>query len=64
MIKWKQEAMGFQNYGLDYKKSRFCRLSPIAMEQLVTDQQVIEGFKTILNSCLETDGVHVIDLAV
>ena len=63
MIKWKQEAMGFQNYGLDYKNPDFVAYANSygAIGHRPTSD---EGFKTILNSCLETDGVHVIDLAV
>jgi len=63
MIKWKQEAMGFQNYGLDYKNPDFVAYANSygAIGHRPTSD---ESFKTTLDACLETDGVHVIDLAV
>lgn len=63
MIKWKQEAMGFDNYGLDYKNPDFVKYAESygAYGHRPTSD---ENFKEILTTCLNSDGVHVIDLAV
>ncbi len=63
MIKWKQEGMGFDNFGLDYKNPDFVKYAESygAIGHRPTSD---ENFKEILSKCLETDGVHVIDLAV
>ena len=63
MIKWKQEGMGFDNYGLDYKNPDFVKYAESygAIGHRPTSD---EDFKKVLANCLETDGVHVIDMAV
>jgi acetolactate synthase-1/2/3 large subunit len=63
MIKWKQEAKGFDNYGLDYKNPDFVKYAESygAYGHRPTSD---ENFKEILTTCLNSDGVHVIDLAV
>jgi len=63
MIKWKQEAMGFDDFGLDYKNPDFVKYAESygAIGHRPTSDQ---NFKEILSNCLETEGVHVIDLAV
>lgn len=63
MIKWKQEAMGFDNFGLDYKNPDFVKYAESygAIGHRPTSD---EKFKEILTNCLNSDGVHVIDLAV
>ncbi|MFA7326059.1 MAG: acetolactate synthase large subunit [Candidatus Kapaibacterium sp.] len=63
MIKWKQEGMGFENYGLDYKNPDFVKYAESygAMGHRPTSD---EELKQILALCLNSDGVHVIDLAV
>ncbi len=63
MIKWKQEGMGFANYGLDYENPDFVAYANSygAIGHRPTSD---EDFRNTLNNCLETDGVHVIDLAV
>jgi acetolactate synthase-1/2/3 large subunit len=63
MIKWKQEGMGFDNFGLDYKNPDFVKYAEsygAIGHRPINDQ----NFKEILSKCIETDGVHVIDLAV
>jgi len=63
MIKWKQEAMGLANYGLDYKNPDFVKYAEsygAIGHRPTSDQSFIE----IFSKCLETDGVHVIDLAI
>ncbi|MFT5724322.1 MAG: acetolactate synthase-1/2/3 large subunit [Bacteroidia bacterium] len=63
MIKWKQEAMGFDNFGLDYKNPDFVKYAESygAMGHRPTSD---ENFREILSTCLDVDGVHVIDLPV
>ena len=63
MIKWKQEGMGFDNFGLDYKNPDFVKYAESygAIGHRPTSD---ENFKDVLSKCLEKDGVHVIDLAV
>ncbi|MER3329912.1 MAG: acetolactate synthase large subunit [Candidatus Kapaibacterium sp.] len=63
MIKWKQEDMGFENYGLDYKNPDFVKYAESygAIGHRPTSD---EDLKLILSKCLNSDGVHVIDLAV
>jgi acetolactate synthase-1/2/3 large subunit len=63
MIKWKQEGMGFDNFGLDYKNPDFVKYAEsygAIGHRPVSD----ENFKEIFTKCINTDGVHVIDLAV
>lgn len=63
MIKWKQEGMGFDNFGLDYKNPDFVKYAEsygAVGHRPVSDK----GFKEIFTKCQNSDGVHVIDLAV
>ncbi len=63
MIKWKQEEMGFTNFGLDYKNPDFVQYAEsygCIGHRPASD----EAFKEILSECLNTDGVHLIDLAI
>jgi acetolactate synthase I/II/III large subunit len=63
MIKWKQEGMGFDNYGLDYKNPDFVKYAESygASGYRPTSDEELQ--KT-LDLCLSTDGVHVIDCAI
>jgi acetolactate synthase-1/2/3 large subunit len=63
MIKWKQEDMGFDNFGLDYNNPDFVKYAESygAIGHRPTSD---ESFREILDKALNTDGVHVIDLAV
>jgi len=63
MIKWKQEGMGFENFGLDYKNPDFVKYAESygAFGHRPTSD---EDFKEVLTKCLDMDGVHVIDLAI
>ncbi len=63
MIKWKQEGMGFANFGLDYANPDFVKYAESygAYGYRPTSD---ENFKEILKKCLNAKGVHVIDLAV
>lgn len=63
MIKWKQEGMGFENFGLEYNNPDFVKYAEsygVIGHRPTNDNEVI---KTI-EHCLSTDGVHLIDLAV
>jgi len=63
MIKWKQEGMGFDNFGLDYKNPDFVKYAESygAIGHRPTSDT---NFKETLSKCLSMDGVHVIDLSV
>jgi len=63
MIKWKQEGVGFESYGLDYQNPDFVKYAESygAIGHRPTSD---EDFNSIFENCLNTDGVHVIDLAV
>ena len=63
MIKWKQEGMGFDNFGLDYKNPDFVKYAESygAVGHRPTSDK---NFKEVLSKCLNINGVHVIDLAV
>lgn len=63
MIKWKQEGMGFDNFGLDYNNPDFVKYAASygAIGHRPTSD---ENFQEIISKCLDMDGVHVIDLAV
>ena len=63
MIKWKQEGMGFDNFGLDYKNPDFVKYAE-SYGCIGHRPKADEDFSTILSKCLNTEGVHVIDLAV
>ena len=63
MIKWKQQDMGFDDFGLDFKNPDFVKYaesygaSGHRVEQL-------ENLETLTNQCFESPGVHVIDVPV
>jgi acetolactate synthase I/II/III large subunit len=63
MIKWKQEHMGFQNFGLDYQNPDFVQHAESygAKGYRATSSA---HFSELLESCLNTSGVHVIDVPV
>tara|TARA_B110000037_G_scaffold32782_1_gene39540 strand:- start:916 stop:2556 length:1641 start_codon:yes stop_codon:yes gene_type:complete len=63
MIKWKQEGMGFPSFGLDYANPDFVTYANSygAIGHRPTSD---DEFNATLKTCLETDGVHLIDLAV
>ena len=63
MIKWKQEGMGFDNFGLDYKNPDFVKYAESygAIGHRPTSD---ENFKEVLANCLSMEGVHIIELAV
>ena len=63
MIKWKQEGMGLENFGLDFNNPDFIQYAA-SFGAIGHRPDSDEAFKNCLNKCLDQDGVHVIDLAV
>ncbi|MFT5661997.1 MAG: acetolactate synthase-1/2/3 large subunit [Sulfurimonas sp.] len=63
MIKWKQEGMGFDNYGLDLENPDFVKYAE-AYGAHGYRPDSCENFEEILEKCVNTKGVHLIDLAV
>jgi acetolactate synthase-1/2/3 large subunit len=63
MIKWKQEGLGFENFGLDFKNPDFVQYAQAygAMGYRPTS---CDEFGSILNDVIDSKGVHLIDLAV
>jgi acetolactate synthase-1/2/3 large subunit len=63
MIKWKQEGLGFNNFGLDYNNPDFIKYAEsygVTGHRPTSDN----NFRELLNKCLNTKGVHLIDLPV
>ncbi|MFT7235528.1 MAG: acetolactate synthase-1/2/3 large subunit [Methylophagaceae bacterium] len=63
MIKWKQEGMGFDNFGLDYNNPDFVKYAESYGAQGYKPTSHAE-FTETLATAIETKGVHLIDLAV
>jgi len=63
MIKWKQEGMGFNNFGLDYKNPDFVKYAESYGATGHRPTSHIE-FRKVLQHALDAKGVHLIDLAV
>lgn len=63
MIKWKQEDMGFDDFGLDYKNPDFVKYAESYGAKGYRPEN--DGdFVSILDTCLSEKGVHLIDLPV
>jgi len=63
MIKWKQEGMGFENFGLDYKNPDFVQYAQ-AYGATGYRPTSCDEFNDILEDVIDSPGVHLIDLAV
>ncbi|MCR9250164.1 MAG: acetolactate synthase large subunit [bacterium] len=63
MIKWKQEGEGFDNFGLDFNNPDFVKYAESygAHGYRITD---CDDFTTTLEKCLNTQGVHLMDVPV
>ncbi len=63
MIRWKQYAMGFDDYGLQYGNPDFVKYAQSygAHGHRVEDTA---SFKGLIESCFEAKGLHLIDLPV
>jgi acetolactate synthase I/II/III large subunit len=63
MIKWKQEDMGFDDYGLDFKNPDFVQYAN-SYGAKGHRPESDEEFRNTLSECLNSKGVHLIDLSV
>ena len=63
MIKWKQQGSGFDNFGLDYNNPDFVQYANSYGANAYRPSSCNEFTRT-LETCLNNDGVHLIDLAV
>ncbi len=63
MIKWKQEGMGFADYGLDFGNPDFVKYAEAygATGHRITSSQ---DFTDTLGRCLDSPGVHLLDVPV
>jgi acetolactate synthase-1/2/3 large subunit len=63
MIKWKQQGMGFENFGLDYNNPDFVKYAE-SFGATGHRPESAADLQTILSLALNSSGVHVIDLQV
>lgn len=63
MIKWKQEGMGFDNFGLDYNNPDFMQYAQ-SFGAFGYRPNSCNEFASILDKALNSKGVHLIDLPV
>ncbi len=63
MIKWKQEQMGFEDYGLDFKNPDFVQYAKSygAGGHRIKETSELEP---LIRECVEAPGVHVIEVPV
>ncbi len=63
MIKWKQANMGFDNWGLDYGNPDFVKYAESYGAKGFRPTSV-DDFKSILEKCINSKGVNLIDLSI
>lgn len=63
MIKWKQEGMGLADYGLDFSNPDFVKLAESFGGQGYRIGSADE-FKSTLENCLNSKGIHLIEVPV
>jgi acetolactate synthase-1/2/3 large subunit len=63
MIKWKQANMGFDNWGLDYGNPDFVKYAESYGAKGFRPTSV-DDFKSILDKCINSKGVNLIDLSI
>jgi len=63
MIKWKQEGEGFKGYGLDFANPDLVQYAN-SFGAIGHRPETVESFIEVLDTALNSKGVHVIDLAV
>jgi acetolactate synthase-1/2/3 large subunit len=63
MIKWKQQGMGFENFGLDYNNPDFVKYAE-SFGATGHRPESAADLQTILSHALNSSGVHIIDLPV
>jgi acetolactate synthase-1/2/3 large subunit len=61
MIKWKQKDMGFVDYGLDFNNPDFVQYAA-SYGASGHRAETVEGLLPLITQCLESEGVHVIDV--
>jgi len=63
MVKWKQENQGFDDFGLSFENPDFVKYAESygAIGHRVSTSN---GFKELIEECIVTEGVHVIDCPV
>ncbi len=63
MIKWKQEGVGFENFGLDFNNPDLVEYAN-SFGAIGHRAESYDNFNEILSTALNSKGVHVIDLPV
>ena len=63
MIKWKQEGEGFENFGLDFDNPDFVKFAESFGAHGYRPESLNE-FESVLDTALNSKGVHLIDLPV
>ena len=63
MIKWKQEDMGFDDFGLDFDNPDFVQYAE-SYGAIGHRPESDEEFRKTLSDCLDSRGVHLIDLQI
>jgi acetolactate synthase-1/2/3 large subunit len=63
MIKWKQAGMGFNDFGLDYGNPDFVKYAESYGAHGHRVERT-EDLEPTLSHCLETAGVHVVEVPV
>lgn len=63
MIKWKQKDMGFEDFGLDYNNPDFVKYAESYGAEGHRPKDDAD-FRKILDHCMSTKAVHIIDLPV
>ena len=63
MIKWKQEGVGFNNFGLDFNNPDFVKYAE-SFGAIGHRPESHDDFEKMLSTALESKGVHIIDLPI
>ena len=63
MIRWKQKGMGLEDYGLSFGNPDFVKYAESYGANGYRVQSVDE-YKPLLKSCIESPGIHLIDLPI
>jgi len=63
MIKWKQEGVGFNNFGLDFNNPDFVKYAE-SFGAIGHRPESHDDFEKMLSSALNSKGVHIIDLPI
>ena len=63
MIRWKQEGMGFPDFGLEYGNPDFVKYAE-SYNAKGHRVEKTENYAPLLQKCLEEGGVHLIELPV